>query len=142
MRTEIDRKREERSAASLLSTLGKVSFSGRLISLSLLSHARVVSSLSQNPSSYSTLMRMASSNPVTRFQSNPPESRTFARQHELPKLPIPSLEDTCNRYLTALEGLQDQKEHEGTKRAVEEFLNDEGPRIQERLKAYAADKAR
>lgn len=32
--------------------------------------------------------------------------KTFARQHELPKLPIPKLEDTCQRYLTALEPLQ------------------------------------
>lgn len=85
---------------------------------------------------------MSMSNPVTKFHSNPPESITFSRQKELPKLPIPSLEDTCKRYLIALEGLQDPKEHEDTKRAVEEFLNGEGPRIQERLKSYAEDKAR
>ena len=85
---------------------------------------------------------MATPNSVTRFQSNPPESRTFARQDELPKLPIPPLEDTCRRYLTALEGLQDPKEHEVTKRAVQEFLEGEGPKVQERLRAYAKDKAR
>lgn len=67
---------------------------------------------------------------------------TFARQGELPGLPIPPLEDTCRRYLAALEGLQDPKEHEQTKRAVEDFLRGEGPRWQERLKAYAEDKAR
>ncbi|KAH9912469.1 acyltransferase ChoActase/COT/CPT [Epithele typhae] len=60
---------------------------------------------------------------------------------ELPKLPIPSLEETCRRYLRALEGLQDKREHEDTKRAVEEFLHNEGPRIQEKLKEYAKDKA-
>ncbi|TBU24489.1 acyltransferase ChoActase/COT/CPT [Dichomitus squalens] len=80
-------------------------------------------------------------NPVTKFEANPPESRTFARQEELPKLPIPPLEDTCKRYLRALEGLQDPKEHEETKRAVEEFLKHDGPRAQERLKQYARDKA-
>jgi carnitine O-acetyltransferase len=32
--------------------------------------------------------------------------KTFARQHELPKLPIPKLEDTCQRYLTSLQPLQ------------------------------------
>ncbi|KAH9948648.1 acyltransferase ChoActase/COT/CPT [Amylocystis lapponica] len=84
---------------------------------------------------------MVSANPVTKFESNPPESRTFARQHELPKLPIPPLEDTCKRYLIALQGLQDRKEHEETKRAVEDFLKAEGPRIQEHLKSYAEDKA-
>ena len=80
--------------------------------------------------------------PVTKFDANPPESRTFARQGELPKLPIPPLEETCKRYLRALEGLQDPKEHEETKRAVEEFLKHDGPRAQERLKEYAKDRAR
>ncbi|OBZ70572.1 putative mitochondrial carnitine O-acetyltransferase [Grifola frondosa] len=84
---------------------------------------------------------MAASSPVTKFESNPPESRTFARQHELPKLPIPSLEDSCRRYLTSLEGLQDHKEHSETRRAVEDFLKGEGPMMQERLKTYAQDKA-
>jgi carnitine O-acetyltransferase len=32
--------------------------------------------------------------------------KTFARQHELPKLPVPKLEDTCQRYLTSLQPLQ------------------------------------
>ncbi|KDQ50285.1 hypothetical protein JAAARDRAFT_42285 [Jaapia argillacea MUCL 33604] len=80
------------------------------------------------------------SNPVTKFDPNPPMSRTFAGQEKLPKLPIPPLEDTCRRYLQALEGLQDPREHEHTKKVVEEFLKGEGPKIQERLKAWAANK--
>ncbi|PCH35943.1 acyltransferase ChoActase/COT/CPT [Wolfiporia cocos MD-104 SS10] len=68
-------------------------------------------------------------------------SRTFARQNELPRLPIPPLEDTCRRYLAALEGLQDAKEHERTRRAVEDFLQNDGPMWQERLEKYAEDKA-
>lgn len=80
--------------------------------------------------------------PTTKFEADPPGSRTFARQHELPRLPIPSLEDTCRRYLTALEGLQDAKEHERTRRAVEEFLHHDGQKWQEQLKGYAEDKAR
>ncbi|GBE80432.1 Putative mitochondrial carnitine O-acetyltransferase [Sparassis crispa] len=83
----------------------------------------------------------AVSNPITRFELNPPESRTFARQDELPKLPIPPLEDSCRRYLAALEGLQEPREHLETKRAVEAFLRGDGPRIQDRLRAYAKDKA-
>lgn len=85
---------------------------------------------------------MAASNPVTRFERDPPESRTFARQHELPKLPIPSLDDSLRKYLTALEGLQDPREHAETRRAVEDFLHNDGPRVQEKLKEYAQDKAR
>jgi hypothetical protein len=34
------------------------------------------------------------------------QGRTFALQHKLPKLPVPPLKDTCERYLRALQGLQ------------------------------------
>jgi len=64
------------------------------------------------------------------------------KQPGLPRLPIPPLEDTLQRYVRALEGLQDAREHEATKRAVDDFLKGEGPRIQEKLIAYASDKAR
>ncbi|KAI0338209.1 acyltransferase ChoActase/COT/CPT [Trametopsis cervina] len=83
------------------------------------------------------------SSPVTKFKPEPPmrEERTFARQSELPKLPVPPLEETCSRYLKSLEGLQDPRDHEETKRAVEDFLKNDGPRIQERLLIWAEDKA-
>ncbi|KAI0798637.1 acyltransferase ChoActase/COT/CPT [Irpex lacteus] len=83
------------------------------------------------------------SSPVTKFKPEPPrlQNRTFARQSELPKLPVPPLEDTCRRYLQALEGLQDPRDHEETKKAVEDFLKNDGPRIQQRLIAWAENKA-
>lgn len=34
------------------------------------------------------------------------KGKTWAYQDDLPKLPVPKLEDTCRRYLRALEGLQ------------------------------------
>jgi len=67
---------------------------------------------------------------------------TFCHQSKLPKLPIPPLEDSCRRYLQALEPLQDADEHEATKRAVQEFLDGDGPKIQEQLKEWAKDKDR
>ncbi|KAF8650062.1 hypothetical protein AX16_005426 [Volvariella volvacea WC 439] len=67
--------------------------------------------------------------------------RTWAYQDKLPKLPIPSLEETCKRYLRALEALQDKEEHEETKQAVQDFLDNEGPKIQEKLKEWAKNKA-
>ncbi|KAI0093093.1 acyltransferase ChoActase/COT/CPT [Irpex rosettiformis] len=84
-----------------------------------------------------------SSCPVTKFKPEParPYNRTFAQQNTLPKLPIPPLEDTCSRYLQALEGLQDPRDHEETKKAVEDFLKGDGPRIQQRLLAWAENKA-
>lgn len=65
---------------------------------------------------------------------------TFAAQDKLPKLPIPELENTCARYLEALKPLQTPREHGETQNAVEEFLRQDGPDLQERLKAYAQGK--
>lgn len=63
-------------------------------------------------------------------------------QASLPKLPVPNLEDTCRRYLSALKELQDADEHADTKRAVDEFLHGDGPRIQQKLQAWAETQAR
>lgn len=81
---------------------------------------------------------------MSKFNPSPPPSsaRTFAFQDNLPKLPIPPLEDTCRRYLKALEALQDEKEHELTKEAVKDFLENDGPKIQEKLLEWAKDRAR
>jgi Choline/Carnitine o-acyltransferase len=69
-------------------------------------------------------------------------TRTWAHQDQLPRLPIPPLEDTCRRYLTVLKELQDEREHENTKRAVVAFLQGDGPRAQEMLLEYAKYKDR
>lgn len=66
---------------------------------------------------------------------------TFASQDKLPKLPIPDLESSCKKYLEALKPLQTPKEHHETEIAVQEFLKNEGPELQNKLKKYAADKA-
>lgn len=62
---------------------------------------------------------------------------TFAHQDQLAKLPIPGLEETCRRYLTALKPLQSSREHAETRHAVEEFLQSDGPELQEKLRNYA-----
>ncbi|KAL1955779.1 hypothetical protein VTO42DRAFT_8099 [Malbranchea cinnamomea] len=69
-----------------------------------------------------------------------PQGITFAHQDSLPKLPVPNLEDTCQRYLESLAPLQSPREHEETKAAVQEFLRTDGPELQERLKNYASSK--
>lgn len=66
---------------------------------------------------------------------------TFAAQDRLPKLPIPNLEDTARKYLQALDPLQNAREHADTERAVTEFLNTDGPALQEKLKGYAEGKS-
>lgn len=75
------------------------------------------------------------------FAKEKSAGRTFALQNKLPKLPIPPLEDTCKRYLKALEALQDKNEHETTTAAVQEFLEGEGPRIHQKLIEWAKDKS-
>lgn len=73
----------------------------------------------------------------------PPDSKpgvTFAHQNDLKKLPIPTLQDTCRKYLDALRPIQSKREHAETRAVVREFLQTDGPELQERLKAYAADK--
>jgi carnitine O-acetyltransferase len=70
------------------------------------------------------------------------DTKASGASKSLPPLPIPPLEDTCRRYLRALEGLQEPDEHTRTEKAVEEFLNGDGPRIQARLERWATNKAR
>lgn len=62
---------------------------------------------------------------------------TYAQQDQLPKLPIPDLENTCRSYLAALKPLQSAREHQNTIDAVKVFLATSGPELQEELKAYA-----
>ncbi|TRX92199.1 hypothetical protein FHL15_006814 [Xylaria flabelliformis] len=75
----------------------------------------------------------------------PEESRdggiTFAAQDNLPKLPIPDLENSCRKYLAALKPLQGPREHLETRIAVEEFLKSDGPDLQEKLQNYALGKS-
>lgn len=65
---------------------------------------------------------------------------TFASQDKLPKLPIPELESTCQKYLEALKPLQTPREHAETRHAVQEFLKNDGPDLQDKLKRYAHGK--
>ena len=65
---------------------------------------------------------------------------TFAHQDELPKLPIPDLEGTMKKYLDVLKPLQNKREQQDTTAVVENFLRNEGPELQARLKRYASGK--
>lgn len=89
---------------------------------------------------------LSPSGPYTRMPMNFSQPRreggiTFAAQDKLPRLPIPDLENTCRRYLEALNPLQTAREHADTQQAVRDFLREQGPDLQEKLKLYAQDKA-
>src|SRR5437879_3039246 len=65
---------------------------------------------------------------------------TFSAQDSLPKLPIPELGNSVEKYLAALKPLQSTREHAETQQAAEEFLKGDGPELQEKLKKYATGK--
>ncbi|SPO23364.1 related to carnitine acetyl transferase FacC [Ustilago trichophora] len=67
--------------------------------------------------------------------------KTFEGQSKLPHLPIPTLEETCERYLSSLQPLQTSEQHATTKRVVQDFLKNDGPVIQKQLQEYASTRA-
>lgn len=78
--------------------------------------------------------------PVASHKLNHKQGITFAAQDNLPKLPIPELENSMTKYLAALKPLQNPREHVETRQAVQEFLRSEGLELQEKLKKYATGK--
>ena len=65
---------------------------------------------------------------------------TFAGQDKLPKLPVPDLKSSLDKYLESLKPLQTPREHRETEAAVADFLKNEGQELQERLKKYASNR--
>lgn len=74
-----------------------------------------------------------------RLFSTPVET-TFSQQKNLPRLPIPTLEDTAKRYLKSIEPLVSSDEYKVSEKAVRAFIASDGlgPVLQERL--HAVDK--
>ncbi|XP_034727924.1 carnitine O-acetyltransferase [Etheostoma cragini] len=64
--------------------------------------------------------------------------RTLVHQEGLPKLPVPPLKQTFERYLAALEPIVSEEELEHTRQLVQEFLNGGvGERLQKGLERRA-----
>lgn len=55
---------------------------------------------------------------------------TFQFQSKLPCLPVPSLEETCDKYLKSSIPFLTPSEFERTKKIVEEFKSGDGKRLQ------------
>lgn len=66
--------------------------------------------------------------------------RYLAHQESLPKLPVPPLKQTCDRYLAALEPIVDAEMLNHTCRLVEEFQlpGGVGARLQKSLERRAS----
>ncbi len=65
---------------------------------------------------------------------------TFGAQDKLAKLPIPDLDSSLKKYIEVLKPLQSGREQEETATAVANFLKNDGPELQNRLKKYATGK--
>ncbi|WP_053957323.1 choline/carnitine O-acyltransferase [Inediibacterium massiliense] len=65
--------------------------------------------------------------------------RTFANQDNLPKIPIPKLNDTCNRFIEWVQPLLTEEEFLKTKKMVEKFKSKDGDgkKLQEELIRWA-----
>lgn len=65
-------------------------------------------------------------------------ARALTHQEGLPKLPVPPLKQTCERYLAALEPIISEEEMEHTRQVVQEFLKGGvGERLQKGLERRA-----
>lgn len=54
-------------------------------------------------------------------------------EESLPKLPVPTLEETAARYLKSLKPLLNENEFSLSEKAVSQFLQNEGPELQKQL---------
>ncbi len=66
--------------------------------------------------------------------------RYFAHQEGLPKLPLPPLQQTCDRYLAALTSIVDPEELNHTRQLLEEFQKPGG--VGERLQKGLEQRAK
>ncbi|PVU96848.1 hypothetical protein BB561_000907 [Smittium simulii] len=69
--------------------------------------------------------------------------KLYQKQPEVPKLPVPTLEETLPKYLKTLKPLLSQQEYESSKNIVSEFQASEiGQKLQTRLSQRAAEPGR
>ncbi|XP_028263273.1 carnitine O-palmitoyltransferase 1, liver isoform isoform X2 [Parambassis ranga] len=58
----------------------------------------------------------------------------YSFQNSLPRLPVPSIKDTCRRYLESVRPLMDDEQHERMTGLAKDFEKNLGPRLQWYLK--------
>ena len=85
--------------------------------------------------------RHSSSNVPSGYSEDNSKGPMLRFQDSLPRLPVPTLEETTKRYLKSLHPLLSQSEFEASKKAVEEFVKPGGAghRLQEKLIARRED---
>ena len=64
------------------------------------------------------------------------KSITYGSQSELPRLPIPTLDETLQKFLQCLQALQTADEFQASQAAVQDFYQTDGPMLQQLLMEY------
>ncbi|KAL6920755.1 hypothetical protein FSST1_004781 [Fusarium sambucinum] len=97
---------------------------------------RAAQTLSMSPSK-----RANSSSSSSGYIENNSKGPMLRWQDSLPRLPVPTLEETAKRYLKSLHPLLSTSEYEASKKAVDEFVRPGGvgSKLQEKLVAKRED---
>lgn len=84
---------------------------------------------------------MPVSNIATRkLSSSSVKGDLFRYQGQLPKLPVPTLEETSTRYLKSIQPLLSSEQFQNLSKAVADFVAGPGKQLQSRLVDFAKDK--
>lgn len=75
------------------------------------------------------------------YKEDASKGKMLRFEDSLPRLPVPTLEETAKRYLKSVHPLLSQQEYQATEKAVQEFVKPGGPgeKLQERLVARRED---
>ena len=66
-----------------------------------------------------------------------PQGKLYAHQKRLPIYPVPSLQQTCDRYIDSIKPLVSEEQLRKSKALIDEFKIGPGKVLQDRLLAYA-----
>ena len=88
-----------------------------------------------------TARRAVSNNESIGYREDNSKGPMLRFEDSLPRLPVPTLEETSRRYLKSVHPLLNQAEFENTRKAVEDFVrpNGIGQELQKRLQARRED---
>ncbi|OWF54638.1 carnitine O-acetyltransferase-like [Mizuhopecten yessoensis] len=70
--------------------------------------------------------------------THPPPGKMFSLQASLPRLPVPPLDQTLNKYLKSVRPLLSDEEFKNTEQIVQEFSKNPGPKLQTLLEHRAS----
>ncbi|XP_069121980.1 carnitine O-acetyltransferase-like [Argopecten irradians] len=82
------------------------------------------------------IVRVSQCTPTT--MTRPPPGKMFSRQALLPRLPVPALDQTLDKYLKSVRPLLTDEEFNNTKQIVQEFSKNPGPKLQTLLEQRAS----